>query len=54
VHRDPTDVLATDLAFAGVQSSPHLDAERLHRVADRHGAADRSLRAVEHRQKAVA
>jgi hypothetical protein len=28
-----------------VQPGSHLDAERLHRVADRHGAADRSLRA---------
>jgi len=26
-----------------VQPGAHLDAERLHRVADRHGAADRSL-----------
>ena len=53
VHGDPTDVVATDLALAGVQPGAHLDAERLHRVADRHGAADRSLRTVEHRQKAV-
>src|SRR6476620_9884966 len=43
-----------DLALAGVQPGAHLEAERLHRVADRHVATDRSLRAVEHRQEAVA
>ena len=53
VHADPTDVIAADLALAGVQPGAHLDAERLHRVADRHRAADRSLRAVEHREEAV-
>ena len=54
VHGDPADVVAADLALAGVQPGAHLDAERLHRVANRHRAADRSLRAVEHRQEAVA
>ena len=54
VHADPADVVAADLALTGVQPRPHLDAERLHRVADRHRAADRSLRAVEHREEAVA
>ena len=53
VHGDPADVVAADLALAGVQPGAHLDAERLHRVADRHGAADRSLRAVEHREEAI-
>ena len=53
VHGDPADVVAADLALAGVQSGAHLDAERLHRVADRHRAADRPLRAVEHREEAV-
>jgi len=43
-----------DLALAGVQPGAHLEAERLHRVADRHGATDRSLRAVEHREETVA
>ena len=52
--RDPADVIAADLALAGVQPGAHLDAERLHRVADRHRAADRPLRAVEHREEAVA
>jgi hypothetical protein len=47
VHGNPADVVAADLALAGVQPGAHLDAERLHRVADRHGAADRSLRAIE-------
>ena len=32
----------------------HFDAQRLHRVANCHGAADRSLRAVERREEAVA
>jgi hypothetical protein len=41
------------LAFASVQPGAHLDAERLHRVTNCHGAADRSLRAVEHRQEAI-
>jgi hypothetical protein len=39
---------------AGVQPGAHLDAERLDRVADRHRAADRPLRAVEHREEPVA
>jgi hypothetical protein len=37
-------VVAADLALAGVQPGAHLDAERLHRVANCHGAADRSPR----------
>ncbi len=54
VHSDPTDVLAAHLALAGVQTGAHLDTQRLHRVADRHRAADRSLQPVEHRKEAVA
>jgi hypothetical protein len=50
---DPADVIAAHLALAGVQPGAHLDAERLHRVADRHRAANRSLRTVEHREEAV-
>ena len=53
VHAEPADVAAADLALAGVQAGAHLDAERLHRVAHRHRAADRSPRAVEHRQETV-
>ena len=53
VHADPADVIATDFALSGVQPGAHLDAERLHRVTDRHRAADRSLRAVEHREETV-
>jgi hypothetical protein len=45
--------VAADLALAGVQPGTHLDAECLHGVANRHRAADRSLRAVEHRQETV-
>jgi hypothetical protein len=48
VHGDPADAVAADLALAGVQSGAHLDAERADRVADRHRAAERSLRTVEH------
>jgi hypothetical protein len=48
VHADPADVVAADLPLAGVQSGAHMDAERLHRVADR------SLRAVEHGQEPIA
>src|SRR5690349_19873179 len=36
-----------------MQPGTHLDAERLHRIANCHGAADRSLRAVEHREEPV-
>jgi hypothetical protein len=54
VHRDAADVVAANLALAGVQPGTHLDAERLHRVADRHRATDRSLRTVEHRDETVA
>ncbi len=39
--------------LASVQPGAHLDAERLHRVADRHGAADRSLRGVEHCEETI-
>ena len=54
MHSDAADVIAADFALAGVQPGPHLDAKRLHRVADRHRTADRSLGAVEHREEAVA
>jgi integrase len=53
MHGEPADVIAANLALAGVQPSPHLDAECLYRITDRHGAADRPLRAVEHREEAV-
>ena len=53
VHGDTADVVAANLALAGVQPGTYLDAERLHRVANRHGAADRSLRPVERRQEAI-
>jgi hypothetical protein len=53
VHGDAADVVAADLALARVQSGTNLYAERLHRVSDRHGATDRSLRTVEHREETV-
>jgi aspartate aminotransferase-like enzyme len=53
VDGDSADVVPADLALAGVQSCAHLNAEGLHRVADRHRAADRALRAVERREEAV-
>jgi hypothetical protein len=46
-------VSAALLELEAVQPGAHLDAERLHRVADRHRAANRSLRTVEHREEAV-
>src|ERR1700722_13687675 len=54
MHGDATDIVAADLAFAGVQTGAHLDAEDLHRIPDCHRAADRSLRAVEHREETIA
>jgi hypothetical protein len=54
MYGDTSDIVATNFAFAGVQPRAHLDAERLHRISNRHGTADRSLRAVKHRQEAVA
>jgi hypothetical protein len=53
VHGDPADVITADLALTGVQPGAHLDAEHLHRIPDRRGAADRSLRTVEHRKETV-
>ena len=53
MYRDPADVVAADFALAGVQPGAHLDTERLYRIADRHRAANRSLRAVEHREETV-
>jgi hypothetical protein len=37
-----------------VQPGAYFDAERVHRIANRHGTADRALRAVERRKEAVA
>ena len=54
VHGDAADVVAAEFAFAGVKAGAHLDAQRLHRVTNCHGAADRSLWAVERREEAVA
>ena len=54
MHGDTADVVASDLALSGVQSGADLDTEGSHRVANCHGAADRSLRSVERREEAVA
>src|SRR3954470_24884074 len=54
VDRDAADIVAANFTLAGVQSGTHLDAERGHRVANRHGAPNRSLRPVERRNEAVA
>ena len=54
MHSDAADLIAADLALAGVQPGAHFDAEGLYRVSDCHRAADRSLRSVEHREEAVA
>jgi hypothetical protein len=54
MHADTADAVAADLALAGVQPGTHLAAERLHRVANCHGAPNRSLRAVESREEPVA
>ena len=53
VYADSADVIAANLALAGVQPGAHFYAECLHGIADRHRTADRSLRAVEHREEAV-
>lgn len=53
VHGNPTDVLAADFTLAGVQPGAHLDTQNLHRIANRHRAADRSLRPIEHREEAI-
>ena len=54
MHTDPADVIAAHFALAGLQPGAHFDAQRLHCVTDRHRAADRSLRTVEHREETVA
>src|SRR3954468_6198585 len=53
MHGDPTDVVATNLALTGMQPRAYLDTQRAHCIPNRHRAADRSLRAVEHRKEAV-
>ena len=53
VYPDAADVVAAHFALAGVQPGTDFDAQRLHGIANCHGAADRSLRAVERGEEAV-
>ena len=53
VHGDAADVVAADLALAGVQPGADFNAQRLYGIANCHGAADCSLRTVERREEAV-
>ena len=54
VDGDPADVVADQLALAGVQARPDLQPERPDRLDDRARTADRPGRPVERRQEAVA
>ena len=54
VYGDAADVVAAEFTLAGVQAGAYLDTQRLHRVTNSHGAADRPLRAVERREETVA
>jgi hypothetical protein len=53
VHRESSDVVSADLTLPGVQPGAHLNAERLHRLANCRGAPDGSLWAVERREETV-
>src|SRR5438105_4904422 len=54
VHRDATDVVAHQLALAGMQSRPDGEPELLDRVAEGAGAPDGARWPIESRQKTVA
>src|SRR5262249_4261585 len=54
VHRDATDLLAVELAFAGVDPCTNVDAEVTESAADRERTADGARRAVEGGKEAVA
>jgi hypothetical protein len=53
VYGDPADVLPRTSHSPVCNPGAHLDTQRLHRVTNRHGAADRPLWAVEHREETV-
>src|ERR1700736_5699611 len=53
-RRDPRDLLTEQLAFAGVQARAELQAEVARHLANGHGAADRTGRAVKGGEEAVA
>src|SRR5436190_22640781 len=54
VDRDAPEVVAYQLALAGMEPGPHLDPEVAHRIAGRAGAADRARGAVDGGQEPVA
>ena len=54
MHGDAADFCSRDLAFPGVKARPHLEADLGDRVADRAGATDRSRRAIEGGEEAIA
>ena len=54
MHRDARDPGLHDVELAGVQTGPDLDAELMHALDDREGAADGASRPVEDGEKPVA
>src|SRR5215208_399043 len=54
MHRDPADVLAPQLALAGVHARSDLNVQRAHGLLGTGGAADGSRRAVEGGEESVA
>src|SRR5439155_14195487 len=54
MHGDTTDVVADELAFAGVKAGPYLDSEGVNGVADALRTAYRARRSVEPGQNAIA
>src|SRR5262245_21639741 len=53
MHRDPANILVSDLVLAAVQTSTHVDAEEPNGVADCERAAHRSCRSIEGCEEAV-
>ena len=54
VHRHPADAAVRHLHLAHMEAGADLEPDRLHRVDDRLGTADRTRRSVERREEAVA
>ncbi|ORX03229.1 hypothetical protein AWC27_28100 [Mycobacterium szulgai] len=53
MYGDSADVVAAHLELAGVQRGTHLDAERLHRVADANAQRIARCGPSEHRQSVI-
>ena len=53
VHGQPADVIAVELAFAGMDGGAHFEAEPAYLLGDRGGASDRPRWPVEGGQEAV-